>query len=263
MTSEPDQAKSQTIATIVRATDVLHAFTVAEGDTLGVTELAEMLGLSKAVVHRILSSLRVKEFVEIDAETRRYSLGPSALALGLTYLQRLDVRERARPLLRELSDRTNETSTLSIRHGDQRIYIDQVNPLREVKMTVQLGRSYPLHAGASSKAFLASLPSGDIEAYLSRQLDALTERTITDPKALRVELKRIRAAGYAISLGERQEGAGSAAAPIMDHSGYPVAVISVCGPVERFRGEIDEITPVLLEAARRLSRQFGWDGQPV
>ncbi len=261
MTSEPDQTKSQTIATIVRATDVLQAFTVADGDTLGVTELAEMLGLSKAVVHRILASLRVKEFVEVDTETRRYSLGPSALALGLTYLQRLDVRDRARPLLREMSDKTNETSTLSIRHGDHRIYIDQVTPLREVKMTVQLGRSYPLHAGASSKAFLASLPESEIEAYLARPLDALTGRTITDPKALRTELKGIKEAGYAISFGERQEGAGSAAAPIMDHSGNPVAVISICGPVERFRSEIDEITPILLEAARRLSRQFGWDPQ--
>lgn len=250
--------RSQTIATVERAADVLNAFTQADGETLGVTELADALGLSKAVVHRILSSLRIKGFVEVDETTRRYALGPAALALGLTYLQGIDVRDRARPILRELSERTNETATLSVRRGDSRIYVDQVTPAREVRMTVRLGHPYPLHAGGSSKTFLAHLPDPEIEEYLAGDLEKLTPITIVDRQKLRAEIQRIRQRGYAISFGERQDGAGSVAAPVFDHEGGPVAVISVCGPVERFRNEAEDIAPLLLDATARLSGQLGW-----
>lgn len=250
----------QTIEAVERAADVLYAFTKADGASLGVTEIANGLGLSKAVVHRILSSLRTRGFVEVDPESRRYALGPSALALGLTYLQTIDVREVARPVLRELSDATGETATLSIRRGDSRLYIDQVTPDREVKMTVQLGHPYPLHAGGSSKAFLAHLPEEEIEEIVNGALQALTPDTVTNPMKLREELAQIRATGFACSFGERQSGAGSIASAVFNHEGDPIAVISVCGPAERIRPKVDEIGPLLLEKTREISYQFGWPG---
>lgn len=249
-----------TIGTVERAIDVLNAFTEADEPTLGVTQLAGQLGLSKAVVHRILTSLRAKDLVAVDQNTRRYSLGPAALALGLAYLRHIDLRDQARAVLRDLSARTSETATLSIRRGDDRIYVDQVTPAREVIMTVQLGVPYPLHAGASSKAFLAQLPEPDLERYLARQLQPLTSITLTDPKELGRELTEIRERGCAISYGERQEGAASIAAPVFDHEGRAAAVVSVCGPVERFRREVEQLAPVLVEATDRLSRQLGWEG---
>ena len=253
-------SKPQTIGAVERAADVLNAFTELDGATAGVTELSQRLGLSKAVVHRILASLRATGFVDLDEETRRYSLGPAALALGLTYLQQIDVRDAARSVLRELSDQTSETATLSIRRGDVRMYVDQVTPPREVKMTVQLGHPYPLHAGGSSKAFLAHLPDSDVDEYLAGPLEAVGKNTITDPVELREDLAVIRKRGYAASFGERMDGAGSLAAPVFDHENGPIAVISVCGPVERFRDEVDEIAPVLLDATRGLSRRLGWEG---
>jgi DNA-binding IclR family transcriptional regulator len=126
-------------------------------------------------------------------------------------------------------------------------------------MIVQLGHPYPLHAGGSSKAFLAHLPKGRVDEYLDRPLEALGKNTITDPVRLRQDLVVIRKQGYAASFGERMEGAGSIAAPVFDHENEAVAVISVCGPVERFRGEVDEIAPVLLKATRELSRRLGWE----
>ena len=83
---------SQTITAIERAANVLLLFAETDRRDLGVTEISNELGLSKAVVHRILNSLRVKELVEADEETHRYSLGPAAVALGLTYLNQIDVR---------------------------------------------------------------------------------------------------------------------------------------------------------------------------
>ena len=254
-----DEGPGQTIAAIERAVDVLMLFGDPDVTDLGVTEIAARRGLSKAVVHRILSSFRASGFVEVDESSRRYRLGPAALRLGLAYLERVDVRELARPELEGLSAATDETATLSLRTGWQRVYIDQVTPPRDVKMVVRLGQSVPLHAGASSKAFLAFLPADEQREYLDTQsLDALSPVTITDPKALRRELDAVAAAGYARSLGERLEGAASVAAPVFGHDGRPAAVVSVCGPRERFVEEVETVTPLLLAATARLSTRLGY-----
>lgn len=257
MPQVPLQAQGQTIAAIERATDVLVLFAESGEPTLGVTEIAQALGLSKAVVYRILSSFRAKGFVELDEGTRRYALGPRVLHLGLAYMNRLDVPAIARTEMERLSRATSETATLSLRTGWTRVYVDQVTPDRDVKMVVQLGLQAPLHAGASSKAFLAFLDPAEQREYLARPLDRLTPQTVTSVRALRKELGEIRGRGYAMSFGERMEGAGSVAAPILGHDGLPAAVISVCGPAERFRDEAEEAAKRLLEATRRLSRHLG------
>lgn len=247
-----------TIATVERAADVLVHFAESSGATLGVTEIADALGMSKAAVHRVLASLRGHGLIELDETTRRYALGVGAMRLGLAYLDRLDVRRLAGPELVALSERTGETATLSIRTGDHRVYVDQVTPSREVIMSVRLGIPYPLHAGSSSKAFLAFLPASEADAVLDRSdLHALTGITITDPARLRRELATVRRRGWARSFGERQPGAGSVAAPVLDHHGRPAAVVSVCGPLERFRGEVAACAEVLLETTGRLSARMG------
>jgi IclR family transcriptional regulator, acetate operon repressor len=251
-------AASQTIAGVERALDVLSLFGDDDVTDLGVTEVADRLDLSKSVVHRILSSLRVKGYVELDEDSRRYRLGPAILTLGLSYLDRLNVREVARDALRELVRRTDETATLSVRSNDHRVYVDQVTPSRDIKMVVQLGSAHPLHAGGSSKAMLAFLPEAERESYLTSQtLDAITPLTITSADDLRQELSAIRAQGYAVSLGERQAGAGSVAAPVFGHDGNVVGVISVCGPVERFTDEVESCARHLLEVTRDVSRRLG------
>ena len=254
---------SQSIAAVERALDVLLLFGRQARPDLGVTEISGQLGLSKAAVHRILTSLKSRDLVSVDAQSRRYSLGPAALGLGRAYLARIDLRSMASPELAWLSAESRETATLSIRNGDSRMYVDQVVPDREVRMEVAIGVPYPLHAGSSSKAFLAFLTPGEIEAYVDRHargqsaLPAVTDATITDPKALLAELAKVRQRGYAVSLGERQAGAASVAAPILDQDGRPVAVISVSGPIERFRDEVHDCAELLVEATGRLSARMG------
>lgn len=263
----PDRAartgNPRSVITVERAADVLLHFAQVEGQTLGVTEIATDLAMPKAAVHRILSSLVSRGLVQLDPAIRRYALGPMAMTLGLSYLERLDIRRLALPELHRLSTETNETATLSVRTGDTRVYVDQVTPRREVIMSVSVGVPFPLHAGASSKAFLAFLPPKQITAYLKAPLARLTPNTITGQSALRRELREIRERGWARSSAERQPGAASAAAPVFDHLGLPVAVISVCGPAERFEAEIDLCAAQLLNVTRSLSARMGHrpDGQ--
>ena len=256
--AEERRATGQTIATVERAAEVLMHFAEHRTTTLGVTEVANALGLSKAAVHRILTSLRGHGLIELDEVTRRYSLGIGAMKLGTAYLERLDVRTVARPQLAALSERTCETAALSVRSGWTRSYIDQVTPHRELIMSVTLGVPYPLHAGASSKAFLAFLPDDEIDRYLAQPaLERFTEGTIADGPRLRREIKEIRGRGYARSNAERQTGAASVAAPVLDQHDRPIAVIGVSGPADRFTGEAGACASALLEAVHDLSERFG------
>jgi len=254
---DENEKVGQTITAIERAANVLMLFAESDTTTLGVTEISNALGLSKAVVHRILNSLRVKGLVEVNEDSRRYSLGPAAVALGLTYLNRVDVRTMARPVIRDLSELTEETATLSIRAGNERIYIDQVTPFRDVKMSVQLGHPYPLHAGGSSKVILAFLPDEQIAEYIEHGLRQVTDHTVTDPAKLRSELAEIRSNGYAVSFGERQSGAASVASAVFDHEGLPIASMSLCGPEERFKEEVPEASDLIVKAAARVSTLMG------
>ncbi len=255
-------ATGQRVATVERAADVLFLF-AGDRPTLGVTEIAAELSISKAVVHRILTSLKDRGLVTSDAATRRYSLGPAVLELAARYRDRLDVRPYALAAMERLSAATNETATLSIRSGKQRFYVEQVTPSLEVRMTVKLGVHHPLHAGSSSKAFLAFLPEAEQQSFFdSSDLTALTGSTVTSAAKLRKELATIRAQGYAVSLGERLEGAASVAAPIMDGD-EPIAVISVCGPLERFRPRIEEAAEMVVEETFAISGLMGPAAQAV
>ena len=251
--------RGESASGIERALDVLTLFVRTESPTLGVTEIADTLGVSKAVVHRQLAAFRSRGFVELEPVTHRYRLGPEILFLGLSYLDQLDVRSLGHETLTQLVAATDETATMSVRVGWSRVYVDQVTPQREVKMFVQLGRAFPLHAGASSKAMLAFLPQAEREEYLlGHHLNPLTARTITDPDRLRKELQVIADQGFAVSFGERDASAGSVAAPVLGHDGVLAGVISVSGPLERFSAEIDKASTQLLAAAQRLSQRLGY-----
>ena len=252
----------RTLEGLERALDVLLLFSRPGVSSLGVSEISRELDLPKAVVHRILTTLCGRNFLELDAESRRYRLGSSWLVLGSAYRQRLDLRELAKGSLRRLSELTSETTTLSIRQGNHRIYVDEVTPPRDVIMSVQIGTRYPLHAGSSSKAFLAFLPEDEQQDYFdSVALEQLTAQTKVRREELLAELALIRVRGYASSFGERQQGAGAVAAPLLDFESKPVAVMSVCGPADRIETRVDELAQALLVETRALSEQLGYREQ--
>ncbi|MGC7094951.1 IclR family transcriptional regulator [Amycolatopsis lurida] len=229
-----------------RVADVLLLF-AAGPKYRGVSEISRELDVSKAVVYRILQSLVSREMLGTDPGVAGYRLGPAAVALGASALRRFDLRVAAAPVLRRLREETGETTTLSGLLGDQRVYLEQFESEREIKMTVELGKRFPLHAGSSGKVILANLPADRREALLAAPHDALTERTIVDDDELRAELDRVAEDGVAVSLGERQAGAGSVAAPVFGPNGEVQGAISVCGPEYRF-------TPDLVERYRELVR---------
>ena len=148
--------------------------------------------------------------------------------------------------------------------GWSRVYIDQAISPHEVHMQVTLGSRHPLHAGASSKAILAGLSPEEVDRYLeTHELTSLTPATITAVAQLQDELRRIRRRGFAVSVGERQPGAGSVAAMVVDANGEVWGSISLCGPRDRFDAGVCEAHGELLVAtAESISKQLGYRGAP-
>lgn len=245
---------------LLRAIRVISLIAEEAPATLGVSTIARELDLPKAVAHRILKEFTAAGFLVFDEDTKQYRLGGGALTLGLAALRSLDVPKVARPHLERMVARTGETATLSVRNGWVRVYIDQVLSPHEIKMSVSLGTSHPLHAGSSSKAILAHLATDEVDRYVAEhELAALTDLTITDAAALRTELARVRQVGYAVSLGERQAGAGSVAAPIHRASNEVFGSISLCGPKDRFGPEVlPGHTALVVETAALISAELGY-----
>jgi IclR family acetate operon transcriptional repressor len=239
-----------------RVADVLLLF-AGGPEYLGVSAISRDLGISKAVVHRILRSLVSREMLETDPGAAGYRLGPAAVALGVSALRRFNVRNAAAPVLRRLRDVSGETTTLSGLVADERVYLDQFESPHEVKMTVEVGRRFPLHAGSSGKVILAFLPAERREALLSRPLAALTAGTVTDEAALRAELAETARDGVGVSLGERQADAGSVAAPLFGPDGEVHGSISVCGPRHRFTPEaVERYRTLVRDAAEEVTRNW-------
>lgn len=254
-----DEGGPVTIATLERALDVLQQLATEGEPDHGVSELAHSLGMSKGAVHRVLATFRTRGLVERHDVTQRYSLGPAALRLGVAYRDRADVTRLAGPVLERLSRRTRETATLSVRLGrGHRTYVSQVTPDREVIMSVGEGEANPLHEGASGRAFLAFLSEREREQHLAL-LGLCRSTSEPDLERLRQVLARTRVDGWARSRGERLEGASSVAAPVLDHRGLPVAVVSACGPAGRFDERLHAHVVHLLDATAELSAQFGWN----
>lgn len=251
-------------ASVARVTALLDTFVDARSD-LGITEIAARLGLAKSVVHRLVTALTKAGYLSQTPNTRRYALGPRATRLGQAALGQMDIRARARPILRELAAETGETATFSVLAGSERVYAEQIESTQPVRQSVQIGSLAPLYLGASSKAILAFLPERQSEAILVRAAKTpvtLTDGRRLDVKALRGELETIRRRGYATSSGERIVGAASTAAPVFDHHGEVIGSVSVASvSVRHGKNDLMKFGEVARAAADRLSTQLGWPGR--
>jgi DNA-binding IclR family transcriptional regulator len=254
-------AKRETpAASVGRVTAVLDLF-ADSGEDLGVTEIAEQLGLAKSVVHRLVSALSNAGYLLQDSGTRRYTLGPKATRLGQASLGDKDIRLRARPHLVKLAAKTGETATFSVLVGDQRSYAEAVDSSQPVRQTVQIGALAPLHVGASGKAILAFLTDEHREAILARL--PRTGVTLANGgrrgvDALRKDLEMVHKRGFAVSEAERITGATSAAAPVFDHHGDVIGAISVASVSMRHTGtDLLGFGELARQQADRLSRELG------
>ena len=246
------------IQAIERAVSILNAFSMDDPE-LGVTELADRLGLHKSTVHRFMVNLDAAGLVERNARTGRYRLGLHVFELGALVMQQMNLWDEALPFLEGLVHDTGETGHLAVLDGGEAIYIERVEARRALRVPSAIGRGYPAHATNLGKVLLADLSRERVEAIIAeRGLAAYTPQTITDPAELEADLELIRRRGYAVDNEEYDDGLRCIGAPVRDHSGHVVAALGIGGPVTRITPErVEELGGLVMTAARGLSRRLG------
>lgn len=207
----------------------------SDRDAYGVRELAGKLEVSPSTVHRLLTDLEKLGLVS-RAENGSYRLGLEFLRLAWTTVERYPLQEVSTDTLQELTEQTGESSFFAI-YGEQRrqmmfsLAVESPHPLR---YTLPLKQWLPLYAGASGLAILAYLEPDVLGEITHGKIEKLTERTLVEPEALAERVATIIRDGYAITHGERIEGAIAIASPVFGPSGTVVGSMGISLPETRF-----------------------------
>jgi DNA-binding IclR family transcriptional regulator len=248
---------------IENAIQLLDCFSIEQPE-LGVREAARLLRLSTSSTGRLMLTLKELGVLIQNPQTHRYSLGGKVMTWSGIYLANLDVRERALPFMEKLHHMTQETISLYVMEGDERVCVERMESMHSVRIVTRIGRRLPLHAGSAGKVFLAYMPEERRENILSTsQLSPLTPNTIVNVDELRDEIARVRQKGFAVSFGEWLIDAAGVAAPILDMHGEILAALSISGPTQRFtRERVHYYTLEVVKTAHQISMALGYRGNP-
>jgi DNA-binding IclR family transcriptional regulator len=218
------------------------------GFALSLSQIADHAGLPLSTTHRLVGELAAWGAVDRDGNGR-YHVGLRLWEVSQN--AGLLLRDTARPFLQDLFSLTQETAHLAIREGYEALYIDRVYGSKRVPRASRVGGRLPLHATAVGKVLLAYEENWVREAYLCRQLEALTRRTHVNPARLIEELRVVREQGFATALEEVRTGSCSIAVPVLsddDRAGAAVGLVMLSTHATQMTRHL----PALRGVARRI-----------
>jgi DNA-binding IclR family transcriptional regulator len=241
---------SESIRAVERALDVLQCFT-SQSPELTMSQISSRIGINKSTVHRLLSTLERKRFVERDPSTGLYKPGLRLLQIASLAMEQNDLRRLAAPFLQDLCNQFRENVNLSLLDGADVVYLGVVESSQRVKLAAIPGQRLPAFCTASGKAILAFLPEENVKRILERGMPAYTQHTLASPEIFWEDIRHVRELGFAIAEQEFEDGINAVAAPICNQ---PIASISIAGPAYRLtRERMLEIGPDLLATAKKIA----------
>ncbi|MCC6195126.1 MAG: IclR family transcriptional regulator [Burkholderiales bacterium] len=231
---------------------------------LSVVELADRLGMNRSQVSKLLKTFREGDLLVQDAETKRYSVGISAFALGNSFVNGYPLSRDALPAMRKLVDETDHSAVLSVLHGSNVIHLFAVEGRLFVDGRWRVGRWMPFHSSSAGRVLLAFGPSETIEYLLrTRGLPRLTPNTITDSRQFRAAVQKVRKTGTAITHSETHVGTAAISVPLFGPDGEAVAALGLIAPEHLMtRQEEERLTPLLHRTAREISVRLGAHAYP-
>jgi DNA-binding IclR family transcriptional regulator len=248
--SERQGGRQRTIQSVDRAAMLIKAIADSRQPPT-VIELAAACGLNRSTAWRLLSTLDAHGLIERDPVSQRYSLGYAFLRIAAGAEPDPLVRQ-ARPVLERLANDTGEATNLAVAKRFRLVYVDQVDP-PQIMAPNWFGRTVPLHATSTGKAYLAFMSREERAAALPARLEKYTPATVTDRRTLDAQLDEVREAGFATCLGELEESLFGASAPVLSEQGRPVAIVSVWGTEHRLpRERLDDVGRRALAAAAEI-----------
>ncbi|WFE41106.1 IclR family transcriptional regulator [Micromonospora sp. WMMD998] len=209
--------------TVLKAFRVLDLFRTHR--QVGVSQCAELLGLTRANAHRLLVSLTAAGAVErTDSGQYRLSIWMFEVGAQVPLLRALT--EQAQVPMERLVAETGFQAHLAVRDGTELIYLLKISHV-DGRVRTRPGTRNPLYATSLGKILLAGAPESLIEEVIAQGLKPLTRYTRTSPALLRAELADVRRTGFAYDREERQIGVSCVATGLHDHTGRVIAAISV------------------------------------
>lgn len=252
----PIEAPRLAIQVIERMMTLLDAL-AKKSEPVSLKELSQSSGLHPSTAHRILNDLVLARMVD-RTEPGSYQLGMRLLELGNLVKARLNVRDAAAGPMRELHRLTGETVNLSVRQGDEIVYVERTVSERSGMQVVRaIGGRAPLHLTSTGKLFLANDDTRAVRSYAMRTgLAGHTPNSITALNQLEQELDEVRRLGYARDNEELELGVRCIAAGIRDDSQSLVAGLSISAPADRAN---DGWLQALADTARAISSSLGYE----
>ncbi len=217
--------KSSPTRSVERALEILDCF-LAE-DELTLNEVSEKTKLSPSTVYRIMQTMQKKFFIERDEISKKFSIGEKINKLANTADKDLNVelKKVAYSHMSKLNDKYNENVRLYILDGTYKLCIEAIESTRDFRAIIKAGERHTVIRGAAGKIFLAYMGEED------------RKKLIKDTNITVESLNKVKENGYALSLGEREEGLVGIAAPIFNKEGDVIASLSISGPAARFINE--------------------------
>jgi DNA-binding IclR family transcriptional regulator len=246
------------VAAVDRALDVLRTFTHQRPE-LSLTEISTQTRLHKATAFRLLATLCHAGMTTKNPATGLYRLGFAVIAMSEVAKTSTGFVSQARPVMRHIRDELNETVYIAVRTGDERISLDQLESLRDIRRVVAIGKPTPLYQGSTSHVLLAAMSDDAITAYFNRTtLVPPFPGATVDPPSLWRAIAEIRQAGYAETYNKLIGEGASISAAVHGPANEVLGALTVSVPISRYKSELRaRIIDIVTRSARALSRQLG------
>lgn len=253
-----DVEQDPKVKSLAKAMHVLECFTVREPE-LGITELADRMGVTKSNVHNIVSTFQQLGYID-KLPNGKYTLGLKMLEYAFIINQHLGYPKAVYDILMETATLTDEIVYFGLPYGDQVLYLYVAHPvarMNELPYREILGEKAPLCATGIGKAILAHLPEEEWPSRIPEHPVRFMPNTLTDRDAIMEELRRTRRRGYAIDNQEREPNVRCVGVPVYNTAGQLVAGMSTSGPAQIMTDEkLMECANILRNAALKMKERI-------
>lgn len=255
-----DKTRDQ-LSSVTNAMKILDSFSNTR-TVIYVSEIAKELNLSKSTVSRLVRTLEAGQFLEKDQQSQGYILGKKILAIGGIVANANEIYREVSPVLAHVVQETSEGAQVAALDGTDVYYISKLSGPYFTAVHTQIGLKNPFHATGTGKVLMAFQDEETIQKALSRELQAFTEYTVTNPIQLEKSFEKIRRQGYSLTVEELTLGNYSLAFPVRNWEGKVVCALSIVGPLSRVNKEkLKNYTQVLRNAAQIASERLGFEGE--
>lgn len=261
-----ESASGVTHRSLVRGLRLLETFAAA-GQPMSLAETVRRVGLHRSTAHHMMQTLVSVGYLRQDPATRCYELTPKLYRLSGRSWSPEQIGEIAQPFLAELSRLTGEGTSVAAWNSGLVTIVAKQESVGPVRVIQDVGALRPIHCTAVGKAIAAWLAPAELRAALARtRMERHTANTITTRAAFDAELRRIRAAGYAIDEREMHDDLRCIAMPVFSHTAQVTGSMCVVGPTHQFtREKLAAVRTPLAQLSRKLSERLGYltDGTPT